>query len=98
MIRLAVPSPFRPLMRIVAFVLTIAALARELRRPPRRRTWRGRILGVPYDFRRPTWRRVRSAWWSPRDRHVLRTRAFGLGWAVNVGRLVRLGRGIAKST
>lgn len=73
--------------------LAIAAVSRELRRPPRRRRWTGRILGVPYDFRRPTWRRIKRAWWSPRDRTILTPRAFGLGWGVNLGRLLRLLRG-----
>jgi hypothetical protein len=70
--------------------LTAAAVVQELRRPPRKRKWHGRIVGVPYDFRRPTWKRVRRAWWSPRDRRVLMPRAFGLGWDLNLGRLWRL--------
>lgn len=73
--------------------LAVAAVSRELRRPPRRRRWTGRILGIPYDFRRPTWRRVRRAWWAPRDRALLTPRAFGLGWGVNLGRLWRMASG-----
>jgi hypothetical protein len=67
--------------------LTLAAIVRELRRPRRRRRWHGRILGVPYDFRRPTVRRVKRTWWAPRDSSVIKPRAFGLGWDVNLGRV-----------
>src|SRR3712207_6874653 len=72
-------------------ILTVAAIVRELRRPRRRRRWHGRILGVPYDFRAPTWRRAKRAWWAPHDRRVFTPRAFGLGWDVNLGRVWRLG-------
>ena len=80
-----------------AMGLAVAAIARELRRPRRRRRWRGRILGVPYDFRAPTWRRVKRSWWAPHDRRMLTPRAFGVGWAVNVGRVWRmLSRGLGR--
>lgn len=69
--------------------LVVAALATELRKPSRTRTWHGRVAGfVPYDFRRPTLSRVKARWWNPRDRRILTPRVFGVGWAVNVGRLV----------
>jgi Family of unknown function (DUF5808) len=70
--------------------LVAAAVGTELRKPRRRRTWHGRVAGVvPYDFRRPTLSRVKARWWNPGDRRVLTPRVFGVGWAVNVGRLVR---------
>jgi len=70
--------------------LVAAAVGTELRKPPRKRTWHGRIAGVvPYDFRVPTVRRVRSRWWNPADRRLFTPRAFGVGWAVNLARLVR---------
>jgi hypothetical protein len=69
--------------------LIAAAVATELRKPPRRRTWHGRIAGfVPYDFRRPTLRRAKSRWWNPGDPRILTPRTFGVGWDVNIGRLV----------
>jgi Family of unknown function (DUF5808) len=70
--------------------LVAAAVGTELRKPRRKRTWHGRIAGVvPYDFRPPTRRRVKARWWNPNDPRVLTPRAFGVGWDVNVGRLVR---------
>lgn len=70
--------------------LVAAAVGTELHKPRRRRTWHGRVAGVvPYDFRRPTVRRVKARWWNPRDRRILTPRVFGVGWAINVGRLVR---------
>ena len=69
--------------------LVAAAIATELRKPPRQRTWYGRILGfVPYDFRPPTLQRVKSRWWNPKDPRILTPRVFGVGWDVNVGRLL----------
>ena len=69
--------------------LVAAAVGTELLKPRRKRTWHGRVAGVPYDFRRPTRRRVKARWWNPDDPRVLTPRAFGVGWDVNVGRLVR---------
>ena len=69
--------------------LIVAVVATELRKPPRKRTWHGSIAGiVPYDFRRPTLRRAKSRWWNPGDPRILTPRTFGVGWDVNIGRLV----------
>ncbi len=70
--------------------LTIAALVRELRLPADERTWHGRILYVPYDFRLPTLERVRDRLWSPDDERLLVPQVFGVGWTVNFGRLLAL--------
>lgn len=73
----------------VGIGLVAAAVGTELRKPRRRRTWHGRVAGVvPYDFRRPTIRRIKSRWWNPRDPRILTPRAFGVGWDVNLARLV----------
>jgi len=70
--------------------LVAAAVGTELLKPRRKRTWHGRVGGVvPYDFRRPTRRRVKARWWNPDDPRVLTPRAFGVGWDLNVGRLVK---------
>jgi hypothetical protein len=66
-----------------------AALATELRKPRDERTWEGRIAGlVPYDLRRPTMARVHERLWNPADRHILVPTVFGVGWTVNLGRLI----------
>ncbi len=77
------------LLRLVAVGLTIAAVARELRRPPEQRTWQGRVAGVPYDFRPPTLERLKRSFWNPADPRVFTEPVFGVGWAVNLGRLAR---------
>lgn len=70
--------------------LFAAAVATELRKPASKRTWHGRILGVvPYDFRRPTLERLESRWWNPDDPRLFTPRAIGIGWDVNLARLLR---------
>ena len=73
-------------------IVVIAWLAiRELRKPADERTWHGEIAGmVPYDLRPPSIERVRQSWWSPESERLLTPQVFGVGWAINVGRLARL--------
>ncbi|MGH3320586.1 MAG: DUF5808 domain-containing protein [Streptosporangiaceae bacterium] len=75
-----------------------AAIARELATPASERTWHGSVAGVPYDFRPPTVDKVRTTLWAPEDPRVVKPHAFGLGWSVNVGRLVRLAREAAATS
>jgi hypothetical protein len=49
----------------------------------------GKFLGVPYDWRRPTWRRFKLRWWNPKDRRIVMPRAFGWGWDFNVAEILR---------
>jgi Family of unknown function (DUF5808) len=73
----------------VGAALLGAALATELRKPAGERTWQGRIAGrVPYDLRPPTPTRVRHRLWNPADRRLLVPTVFGVGWTVNLGRLL----------
>jgi hypothetical protein len=68
-----------------------AAVAQELRKPAGEREWVGKLGGVvPYDLRPPTMERVIAEWWSPEDPRILMPHSFGVGWGINVGRLVRL--------
>jgi hypothetical protein len=77
----------RRLARFTAFALVAAAIATELAKPAPQRTWEGKVLGyVPYDFRPPTWRRIRAAYWNPESDHLFSDRVFGVGWAVNLYR------------
>jgi hypothetical protein len=74
---------------LVAAGLVATAVATELRKPSRKRTWNGRMLGfVPYDLRPPTLARVKSRWWNPKDDRLFTPRAFGVGWDVNLARLL----------
>src|SRR4051794_7613204 len=49
---------------------------------PERRT--GRFLGLPYDWRRPTWERLRRAVWNPDEARVLVRKSFGWGYGANL--------------
>ena len=77
----------RRLVRLVTLGLVVGAIATELSKPPAERTWHGRVLDmVPYDFRPPTWARLRSAYWNPNSDRLFNDRVFGVGWAVNLHR------------
>lgn len=74
----------RPL-KILALALVIAAVVKELRLPRERRTWHGLLAGfVPYDFRMPTWERIRTTYWNP-DGTIVVGQIVGVGWTVNIG-------------
>lgn len=58
----------------------------------RRSRLRGSFLGIPYDLRIPTGRRIRETLWNPASDRVFAPRVFGAGWDVNFGAVaVRLG-------
>jgi hypothetical protein len=48
----------------------------------------GTFLGMPYDWRRPTWARIRERAWNPRDRRLLTPKSFGWGYDVNLYELL----------
>lgn len=78
-------------MRAAVFVLVVAAVVTELRKPEEDRTWHGRVGGVvPYDFRPPTWDKIRNAYWNPGSDELFSDRVFGVGWAVNLHRAKEL--------
>jgi hypothetical protein len=84
----------RRLVRFAAFGLVVAAVATELSKPEPERTWEGRVFGlVPYDFRPPTWQRIRDAYWNPNSDRLFSDRVFGVGWAVNLYRAKTLMEG-----
>jgi hypothetical protein len=83
---------FRDLIGAAALALLAASVVRELNFPRDQRTWHGRMLGVPYDLRRPTWRRVRERWWAPQDPRLVTPRVLGVGWSLNLGRIAALGK------
>ena len=49
----------------------------------------GAFLGVPYDFRLPTWGRLKASFWNPRDRRLLTPHVFGWGYSINVPTALR---------
>jgi hypothetical protein len=81
----------RRLLRVAVVGLYVAAVATELSKPEDQRTWHGKVGGVvPYDFRPPTWERIRTAYWNPESNSLLSDRVFGVGWAVNLYQAKRL--------
>lgn len=73
------------LVRMAIWLAFFAALYQELRKPEAERTWHGKVAGVvPYDFRLPTFERLRAAYWDPSSEVVFTDRVFGVGWAVNL--------------
>jgi hypothetical protein len=74
----------------IGVTLVGIALICELRKPAGERTWEGRIAQkIPYDLRRPTLARIRQRLWNPADRRILVPTVFGVGWTVNLGRLLK---------
>jgi hypothetical protein len=48
----------------------------------------GTVIGVPYDWRRPTAARLRARWWNPDDPRLFTPKSFGWGFDLNLYRLV----------
>ena len=73
------------------WLLIIAlAIGNELRKPASERTWHDRLFGVvPYDFRRPSWARLKQTLWDPQSERIFVPQVFGVGWSINVGGLLR---------
>ena len=81
----------RRLVRLTAVALVIGAVATELAKPEEERNWHGRVLGVvPYDFRVPSWDKIRDAYWNPSSDSLFSDRVFGVGWAINLYRAKQL--------
>ena len=81
-------SPLRRVVRPIVFAMVISAVMQELAKPAEERTWQGRVWRyVPYDFRPPTWARIRNSLWAPNRPEIFTPRVFGVGWAVNFGRV-----------
>ncbi|MEW5351752.1 hypothetical protein E0E62_04575 [Streptomyces sp. 16-176A] len=86
------PVMNRRLQKTVGFVgagVVTAALVKELRKPSGDRTWTGTVLGLPYDFRPPTPGKILREFWDPDNDALLTPHAFGVGYGVNLARVVR---------
>ena len=83
----------RKLIKWTAVALAAIAVVEQLRRPSDERTWEGTVVGfVPYDFRMPTIERARRRWWNPDEPRLFVPQVFGVGWTINLARLVDLVR------
>ena len=65
-----------------------AAIVDQLRRPTDERIWQGTIVGIPYDFRRPTLEKFRNTFWNKDTARIFVPHAFGIGWSINFYPLV----------
>jgi hypothetical protein len=73
------------LARTAVWLAFFGALYQELKKPDAERTWHGKVAGVvPYDFRLPTFERLREAYWNPESDQIFSEHVFGVGWAVNI--------------
>ena len=78
-------------IRLVTLAVAATAVVKELRTPADERQWNGLVLGfVPYDFRVPTIERIKERFWDPEGAHVINPRVFGVGWTLNVGKVVAI--------
>lgn len=81
----------RGVLTWLAIDMAALAILQELMRPRQFRTWHGRVAGlVPYDFRKPTLRRLLSALWAPDNPRLFTDTAFGVGWSLNLAQLPRV--------
>lgn len=77
---------------LILAIIGIMAVVQELRKPAEERTWHGKVADfIPYDFRMPTMARIRDTYWNP-EGSILSSKAFGVGWAPNLGALTRMFR------
>jgi hypothetical protein len=75
---------------LLGLALVGGAVLQELRKPAGSRTWQGRLLGiVPYDFRLPSWARIKTELWNPGDPRIITPHAFGVGWGINLYQVKR---------
>ncbi len=77
------------LIRSIGFILIVAAIVDQMRRPADERTWTGNILMFPYDFRIPTLDRFMERWWNANDERLFTPEVFGVGWSVNLYQAVK---------
>ena len=77
--------------KLAGLALTLAAISQEMAKPEPERTWHGKVMGfVPYDFRPPTWERIRRAYWNPEDPRLFNDKVLGVGWSINLYRASQL--------
>ncbi|MFD6178726.1 MULTISPECIES: DUF5808 domain-containing protein [unclassified Isoptericola] len=81
------------LFQLIVVALVVAAITKELQKDKEDRTWHGTVAGfVPYEFRVPTVERIRERVWDPEGEHLISPHVFGVGWTLNLGRIVELVR------
>lgn len=80
------------LIQLATWGIAAAAIVQELRKPAANREWHGTVAGVvPYDYRLPTVDRIKDRLWNPNG-PLVSPQVFGVGWSVNLGKVVALAR------
>jgi len=99
---LAVEFKAKSLAGILAWLsldVALVAVLQEVMRPRQFRTWHGRVAGlIPYDFRKPTLRRIFNAVWAPDNQSLFTDTALGVGWSLNLAQLPRVLRTASRPT
>jgi hypothetical protein len=49
----------------------------------------GTFLGLPYDWRRPTWARLKARVWNKQDPRIFPPKVYGWGLGINLYALLR---------
>ena len=78
----------KTLISVGSATLITMAVKEQLNLPPEQRTWQGKVLGIPYDFRIPNRESIRHSFWNSETSQVIVPRPFGMGWTVNFYPLV----------
>ena len=81
-------------MRIISRfrVITLLFMLATVVYAYRTRRSHGSFLGVPFEFRLPTPKRLQERLWNPSEKRLFTPHVFGVGWSLNVHSLLtRLG-------
>ncbi len=74
----------------ILLLIVALAIGNELLKPAGERTWHDHLFGVlPYDFRVPTWARVKQSLWDLESERIFIPHVFGVGWGINIGGLLK---------
>jgi len=49
----------------------------------KKRKLQGKASGIPYDFRKPTKKRIKERMWNSKEKRIFPPRVYGFGWTVN---------------
>lgn len=91
-------SKLRKLLKLAALALLLGAIREEMNKPEGERTGQGEVGGmVPYDFRPPTFARLKERLWNPEDERLIMPHPWGVGWTLNMGRAVRVLKGLQRN-
>lgn len=76
------------LVILVVGILALSAIFKEWSQPRWMRSGAGDVLGIPYDFRRPSTDDLKERLWNP-EGTVVTPPAWGVGFALNVPAMLR---------